>query len=117
MLVYGSGTIGTKPRTIPLSIGDGELAEAADAVVSVPEIFNYWLQPGRIDVGFLGAAELDRRGHIHPTGVGPYHAPEARLPRAGGAPGSAAPCGRVLGGRRRSRPAALSASGAMISMV
>jgi len=96
VLVYESGTIGTKPRTIPLSIGDGELAETADSVVSVPEIFNYWLQPGRIDVGFLGAAELDRRGDINTTVIGSYDAPEVRLPGAGGAPEIAASCGRVL---------------------
>lgn len=105
VLVYESGTIGTKPRTIPLSIGDGELAETADAVVSVPEIFNYWLQPGRIDVGFLGAAELDRRGDINTTVIGPYGAPEVRLPGAGGAPEIAASCGRVLVVMRHSRRA------------
>jgi glutaconate CoA-transferase subunit B len=96
VLVYESGTIGSKPRTIPLSIGDGELAETADSVVSVPEIFNYWLQPGRIDVGFLGAAELDRRGDINTTVIGPYEAPKVRLPGAGGAPEIALSCGRVL---------------------
>jgi len=96
VLVYESGTIGSKPRTVPLSIGDGELAETADAVVSVPEIFNYWLQPGRVDVGFLGAAELDRRGDINTTVIGPYDHPTVRLPGAGGAPEIAASCGRVL---------------------
>jgi glutaconate CoA-transferase, subunit B len=96
VLVYESGTIGSKPRTVPLSIGDGELADTADAVVSVPEIFNYWLQPGRIDVGFLGAAELDRRGDINTTVIGPYGEPRVRLPGAGGAPEIAASCGRVL---------------------
>jgi glutaconate CoA-transferase subunit B len=96
VLVYESGTIGSKPRTIPLSIGDGELAETADAVVSVPEIFNYWLQPGRIDVGFLGAAELDRRGDINTTVIGPYDAPRVRLPGAGGAPEIARSSGRVV---------------------
>jgi glutaconate CoA-transferase subunit B len=96
VLVYESGTIGSKPRTIPLSIGDGELAETADSVVSVPEIFNYWLQPGRIDVGFLGAAELDRWGDINTTVIGPYDDPDVRLPGAGGAPEIAASCGRVL---------------------
>ena len=58
VLIYESGTIGAKPSQLPLSIGDGILAETADAVVSVPEIFNYWLQPGRIDIGFLGAAQI-----------------------------------------------------------
>jgi glutaconate CoA-transferase subunit B len=96
VLVYESGTIGAKPRALPLSIGDGELAETADAVVSVPEIFNYWLQAGRIDVGFLGAAELDRRGDINTTVIGPYDTPKVRLPGAGGAPEIAASCRRVV---------------------
>jgi glutaconate CoA-transferase subunit B len=96
VLVYESGTIGSKPREVPLSIGDGELAETADAVVSVPEIFNYWLQPGRIDVGFLGAAELDRRGDINTTVIGPYETPRVRLPGAGGAPEIARSSGRVV---------------------
>ena len=63
-LRVGHASAPSRPR-LPLSIGDGELAETADAVVSVPEIFNYWLQPGRIDVGFLGAAQLDRYGNIN----------------------------------------------------
>jgi glutaconate CoA-transferase subunit B len=96
VLVYESGTIGSKPTVVPLSIGDGELAETADAVVPVPEIFNYWLQPGRIDVGFLGAAEIDRRGDINTTVIGPYGAPKVRLPGAGGAPEIARSCGRVV---------------------
>ncbi|HEY3260129.1 MAG TPA: CoA-transferase [Pseudonocardiaceae bacterium] len=86
VLVYESGTIGAKPTVPPLSIGDGELAETADAVVSVPEIFAYWLQAGRIDVGFLGAAQIDRFGNINTTVIGPYDAPTVRLPGAGGAP-------------------------------
>ena len=105
VLVYESGTIGSKPRAVPLSIGDGELAETADAVVSVPEIFNYWLQPGRIDVGFLGAAELDRRGDINTTVIGPYDAPRVRLPGAGGAPEIARSSGRVVVIMRHSRRA------------
>jgi glutaconate CoA-transferase subunit B len=96
VLVYESGTIGAKPDALPLSIGDGVLAETADAVVSVPEIFNYWLQAGRIDVGFLGAAEIDRRGDINTTVIGPYAAPQVRLPGAGGAPEIAASCRRVV---------------------
>src|ERR1022692_671124 len=86
VLIYESGTIGAKPGALPLSIGDGILAETADTVVSVPEIFNYWLQPGRIDVGFLGAAQLDRYANINTTVVGPYVKPKVRLPGAGGAP-------------------------------
>ncbi|MCP2328817.1 glutaconate CoA-transferase subunit B [Hamadaea flava] len=94
-LIYESGTIGSRPRTLPLSIGDGELAVTADAVVSVPEIFNYWLQPGRIDLGFLGAAQLDRFGNINTTVVGDYRQPKVRLPGAGGAPEIAASCREV----------------------
>lgn len=85
-LVYESGTIGAKPYRLPLSIGDGELAETADAVVSVPEVFAYWLQGRRIDVGFLGAAQIDRRGNLNSTAIGSYERPDVRLPGAGGAP-------------------------------
>ena len=86
VLIYESGTIGAKPTVLPLSIGDGELAETADAVVSVPEIFAYWLQAGRIDVGFLGAAQIDRFANLNTTVIGNYAAPRVRLPGAGGAP-------------------------------
>ncbi|HKN55576.1 MAG TPA: CoA-transferase subunit beta [Amycolatopsis sp.] len=96
-LIYESGCIGAKPSRLPLSIGDGELAETADAVVSVPEVFNYWLQPGRIDVGFLGAAQLDKFGNINTTVIGSdYHDPKVRLPGAGGAPEIAASCREVF---------------------
>src|SRR3954451_2177504 len=97
VLVYESGCIGAKPSTLPLSIGDGELAETADSVVSVPEIFNYWLQPGRIDTGFLGAAQIDRYANINTTVIGgDYDSPKVRLPGAGGAPEIAASCGEVI---------------------
>src|SRR5215467_14512219 len=86
VLIYESGTIGAKPDVLPLSIGDGELAETADTVVSVPEMFRYWLQGGRVDVGFLGAAQIDRFGNINTTVIGSYHSPQVRLPGAGGAP-------------------------------
>ncbi|HVW89366.1 MAG TPA: CoA-transferase [Gaiellaceae bacterium] len=86
VLVYESGTIGAKPARLPLSIGDGELAETADAVVSVPEMFAYWLQGGRIGVGFLGAAQIDRHGNLNSTVIGPYETPKVRLPGGGGAP-------------------------------
>ena len=94
MLIYESGTIGAKPAQLPLSIGDGILAETADAVVSVPEIFNYWLQPGRIDVGFLGAAQIDRFGNINTTVIGGDYA----NPRCG--------CPARAARRRSPRPAA-----------
>lgn len=90
VLIYESGTIGAKPTRPPLSIGDGELADTADCVVSVPEIFAYWLQAGRVDVGFLGAAQVDRFGNINTTVVGGYEHPKVRLPGAGGAPEIAA---------------------------
>jgi glutaconate CoA-transferase, subunit B len=104
VLIYESGTIGAKPGRLPLSIGDGILAETADAVVSVPEIFNYWLQPGRIELGFLSAAQLDRYANINTTVIGDdYAAPKVRLPGAGGAPEIAASCGRVVVVVRQSR--------------
>lgn len=96
VLVYESGTIGTRPDVLPLSIGDGELAETADAVVSVPEIFAYWLQGGRIDVGFLGAAQIDRYGNLNTTVIGDYAKPKTRLPGAGGAPEIATSAKEVL---------------------
>ena len=85
VLVYESGTIGTRPDVLPLSIGDGELAETAACVVPLPEVFSYLLQAGRVDVGFLGAAQVDRHGNLNSTVIGPYDAPRTRLPGAGGA--------------------------------
>ncbi|GAA1223330.1 CoA-transferase subunit beta [Prauserella halophila] len=97
VLVYESGTLGSKPDVLPSSIGDGVLAETADAVIGVPEVFNYWLQPGRIDVGFLGAAQLDKFGNINTTVIGDDYAdPKVRLPGAGGAPEIAASCREVV---------------------
>jgi glutaconate CoA-transferase subunit B len=85
-LIYESGTIGTAPDVLPLSIGDGELCDTATTTVSVPEMFQYWLQGGRISIGFLGAAQLDRFGNINTTIIGDYHRPKTRLPGGGGAP-------------------------------
>lgn len=96
ILVYESGTIGAKPFRIPLSIGDGELAETADSIVSVPEMFNYWIGAGRIDVAFLGAAQIDRFANLNSTVIGDYEHPKTRLPGAGGAPEIAASCGEVI---------------------
>jgi glutaconate CoA-transferase subunit B len=95
-LVYESGTIGTRPGVLPLSIGDGELCETALATVSVPEIFRYWLQGGRISVGFLGAAQMDRYCNLNTTVVGSYHQPRVKLPGAGGAPEIASGCREVF---------------------
>ena len=85
-LIYESGTIGTAPNILPLSIGDGELCETALTTVSVPEMFRYWLQGGRITIGFLGAAQLDKFGNINTTVIGDYSGPKTRLPGGGGAP-------------------------------
>jgi glutaconate CoA-transferase subunit B len=97
VLVYESGTLGAKPDHLPLSIGDGILADTADSVISVPEVFNYWLQPGRVDVGFLGAAQIDRYANINTTVIGgDYRHPRVRLPGAGGAPEIAASSREVI---------------------
>jgi glutaconate CoA-transferase, subunit B len=95
-LIYESGTIATKPSVLPLSIGDGELCDTALTTVSVPEMFRYWLQGGRITVGFLGGAQVDRFANLNTTVVGPYHQPKVRLPGGGGAPEIAISCGEVF---------------------
>src|SRR5918995_3523965 len=95
-LIYESGTIDTKPQVLPLSIGDGELCETALTTVSVPEMFRYWLQGGRITVGFLGGAQIDRFANLNTTVVGDYDHPKVRLPGGGGAPEIAAACGEVV---------------------
>ncbi|MGH9023430.1 MAG: CoA-transferase subunit beta [Acidimicrobiia bacterium] len=104
VLIYESGPIRARPDRLPLSIGDGVLAESASLVVSVPEMFNYWLQSGRIGLGFLGAAQIDRFANINTTVIGhDYHHPKVRLPGAGGAPEIAASCGEVIVSVRQSR--------------
>jgi len=95
-LVYESGTIATKPDVLPLSIGDGELCDTALTTVSVPEMFRYWVQGGRITVGFLGGAQIDRFANLNTTVVGPYDEPEVRLPGGGGAPEIAISCGEIF---------------------
>lgn len=96
-LIYESGTIGTKPNVLPLSIGDGELCETALTTVSVPEMFRYWLQGGRITVGFLGGAQIDRFANLNTTTVGgTYDKPKVRLPGGGGAPEIATSCHEVF---------------------
>jgi glutaconate CoA-transferase subunit B len=86
VLIYESGTLATRPDVLPLSIGDGELADTAVAVIPLPEVFAYWLQGGRVDVGFLGAAQIDRYGNLNSTVIGDYVHPTTRLPGSGGAP-------------------------------
>jgi glutaconate CoA-transferase subunit B len=95
-LVYESGTLQTKPKVLPLSIGDGELCETALTTVSVPEMFQYWLQGGRITVGFLGGAQVDRFGNLNSTVVGEYLRPKVRLPGSGGATEIATGCDRIF---------------------
>lgn len=95
-LVYESGTLDTKPHVLPLSIGDGELCETALSTVPVPEMFQYWLQGGRITVGFLGGAQVDRFGNLNSTVIGPYDRPTVRLPGSGGATEIATHCGRIF---------------------
>ncbi|OWJ65102.1 CoA-transferase subunit beta [Inquilinus limosus] len=95
-LIYESGTIGTAPDVLPLSIGDGELCDTAVTTVAVPEMFRYWLQGGRITIGFLGAAQLDRFGNINTTVIGDYHHPSVRLPGGGGAPEIATSSGEIF---------------------
>ncbi len=102
-LIYESGTIGTRPDVLPLSIGDGELCASALTTVSVPEMFRYWLQGGRITIGFLGAAQIDRFGNINTTVIGDYARPKVRLPGGGGAPEIAHSAQRIFITMRQSR--------------
>src|ERR1700682_4716006 len=95
-LIYESGTIDTKPDVLPLSIGDGELCDTALTTVSVPEMFRYWLQGGRMTVGFLGGAQIDRFANLNTTVVGPYDKPKTRLPGGGGAPEIGICCGEIF---------------------
>jgi len=96
VLIYESGTLETKPNILPLSIGDGELCETALTTVSVPEMFRYWLQGGRVTTGFLGGAQIDRHANLNTTVVGPYEKPSVRLPGGGGAPEIATSCGQIF---------------------
>jgi glutaconate CoA-transferase subunit B len=84
-LVYEAGVYGADPRRLPLSIGDPTLVTGSTAVTSMFELFAFYLQAGRIDVGFLGAAQIDRFGNINTTVIGDYASPKVRLPGSGGA--------------------------------
>jgi glutaconate CoA-transferase subunit B len=95
-LIYESGTLGTRPNVLPLSIGDPELCETELTTVSVPEMFRYWLQGGRITVGFLGGAQIDKFANLNTTVIGDYHKPKVRLPGGGGAPEIASACGEIF---------------------
>src|SRR5712671_3473574 len=95
-LIYESGTIATRPDVLPLSIGDGELCETALTTTTVVEMFRYWLQGGRMTVGFLGGAQIDRFANLNTTVVGSYDKPKVRLPGGGGAPEIASACGEIF---------------------
>lgn len=95
-LVYEAGVFGARPARLPLSIGDPTLVTGALCVCAMPELFQYYLQRGLIDVGFLGAAQIDRFGNINTTVVGPYEKPKVRLPGSGGAAEIAVLCDRLL---------------------
>ncbi len=84
-LVYEAGVFGARPARLPLSIGDPTIVTGATAAVSMYELFSFYLQGGLIDVGFLGAAQIDRFGNINTTVIGPYDHPTTRLPGSGGA--------------------------------
>lgn len=84
-LVYESGVFGAEPARLPLSIGDPTLASGATAVTGMLQLFAYYLQGGRVDVAFLGAAQIDAAGTINTTVVGDYESPQVRLPGSGGA--------------------------------
>lgn len=102
-LIYESGTLATKPAILPLSIGDPELCETALTAVSVPEMFRYWLQGGRIGIGFLGGAQIDRFGNLNSTVIGKYERPGVRLPGSGGAQEIATQCRQIFIIMRQSR--------------
>ena len=84
-LVYEAGVFGARPARLPLSIGDPTIVTGATAVTSMWDLFSLYLQGGLIDVGFLGAAQIDRFGNINTTVIGPYDRPTTRLPGSGGA--------------------------------
>lgn len=96
LLIYESGTIGTRPERIPLSIGDPALVTGALMVAPMTDVFQLVLQRGHIDVGFLGAAQIDRHGDINTTVIGRYDKPRIRLPGSGGAAEIATHAKRIL---------------------
>lgn len=85
VLIFESGVVGARPDRLPLSIGDSVLAENAQVVCSMFELFNFYLQGGLVDVGFLGGAQIDRYGNINSTVIGQYENCKVRLPGSGGA--------------------------------
>jgi glutaconate CoA-transferase, subunit B len=84
-LIYEAGVFGARPARLPLSIGDPTIVTGATSVVGMLDLFSLYLQGGLVDVGFLGAAQIDRFGNINTTVIGDYQAPRTRLPGSGGA--------------------------------
>ncbi|OQY94788.1 MAG: 3-oxoadipate--succinyl-CoA transferase subunit B [Chloroflexi bacterium UTCFX4] len=95
-LVYEAGVFGARPARLPLSIGDPTIVTGAASVMGMPDLFQYYLQRGLIDVGFLGAAQIDKFGNINTTVIGAYAKPKTRLPGSGGAAEIAVLCGKIL---------------------
>jgi glutaconate CoA-transferase subunit B len=95
-LIYESGVLGSRPSRLPDSIGDPALVSGATATMSMHDLFAYFLQGGRIEVGMLGAAQIDRWGNLNTTVIGPYDHPSTRLPGSGGACEIALNAGRVV---------------------
>jgi len=96
LLIYESGILDANPRTLPLSIGDPVLVRDALATISMLELFSNYLQTGWIDVGFLGGAQVDRRGNLNSTVIGPYEHPTVRMAGSGGAADIAACAQRLI---------------------
>jgi glutaconate CoA-transferase subunit B len=96
VLIYESGAVGAAPERLPVSIGDPALVAGSVMVCSMADVFQLFLQNGRMDVGFLGGAQVDRYGNINTTVLGPYGRPRVRLPGAGGAPEIAIHAKRTL---------------------
>lgn len=95
-LIYESGAVGAIPDRVPPSIGDPALVTGSLMVTSMADIFQSFLQNGKIQIGFLGGAQVDKHGNINTTAVGPYDAPKVRLPGSGGASEIAAHAQKVL---------------------
>jgi glutaconate CoA-transferase subunit B len=105
LLIYESGAVGAEPERLPVSIGDPSLVTGALMVCGMADVFQYFLQNGRIEVGFLGGAQIDRYGNINTTVVGDYARPTVRLPGSGGAAEIAIHARRTLVISRLSRRA------------
>jgi glutaconate CoA-transferase subunit B len=96
VLIYESGAVGAVPERLPVSIGDPALVTDSLGVASMADIFQFYLQGRRIDVGFLGGAQVDRYGNLNSTVIGPYARPKVRLPGSGGACEIAIHAARVI---------------------